>query len=116
MSYKVVYFELEALDLSRAKYFYETVFGWDIRIQQAYKYAQVYIDKQYAGGIVQVTEPKGPGSTRFYVEVPDIDAVLRHVSSMGAKIMEPKRSVGHHGHAALFQDPDGNVVGIWSMH
>jgi predicted enzyme related to lactoylglutathione lyase len=116
MSYKVVYFELEAMDLSRVKRFYETIFRWDIRILQNYKYAQVYIDKEYAGGIAQVSKPKGHGSNRFYVEVPDVDAVLERVSSMGAKIIQPKRPVGHHGHAALFQDAEGNVVGVWSMH
>ena len=54
------------------------------------------------------------GGITLYIEVEDIDAILKAVVDKGGKVMKPKFAIPNVGHIALFTDPDGNRMGLWS--
>jgi predicted enzyme related to lactoylglutathione lyase len=47
------------------------------------------------------------------VDVPDIDAALKTVESLGGSTVRAKTPVGDMGFAAYFEDSEGNVLGLW---
>lgn len=51
----------------------------------------------------------------FYLRTDDIDAVLAKVSAAGGSVLIPKREIGPDvGHIALFTDPAGNKIGLFT--
>jgi predicted enzyme related to lactoylglutathione lyase len=48
-----------------------------------------------------------------FVEVGDIDKVLAKVEELGGKVTMPKEEIQGVGLAAMIQDPEGNVIGLW---
>ena len=48
-----------------------------------------------------------------FVEVGDIDKVLVKVEKLGGKITMPKEEITGVGLAAMIQDTEGNVIGLW---
>ena len=47
------------------------------------------------------------------IGVDDIDAALETIESSGGQTVEAKMAVGDMGFAAYFNDPEGNLVGLW---
>ncbi|HKU10757.1 VOC family protein [Sinomonas sp.] len=123
MSGKVVHFEIPADDSSRASTFYSEAFGWNMMPVPDMDYTMVGTtpsnergeptDAGSINGGMYVRNdqlPKGPVIT---VDVADIDAALDKIESLGGKTVSPKSPVGEMGFAAYFQDPEGNVLGLW---
>jgi hypothetical protein len=50
----------------------------------------------------------------FYVHVDDIQQYLDKIESLGGKTMMPPREIPGVGSAAVFSDPDGNSVGLFT--
>ena len=48
----------------------------------------------------------------FYVAVPDLAVCLKKVESMGGKTLVPPTEIPNMVTFAMFQDPEGNAVGI----
>jgi hypothetical protein len=123
MSGKVVHFEIPADDASRASTFYTEAFGWNMMPVPGMDYTMVGTTASNEmgsptepgainGGMYTRNDqlPKGPVIT---VDVDDIDAALNKIESLGGKTISPKSPVGEMGFAAYFQDPEGNVLGLW---
>ena len=53
---------------------------------------------------------RGPMLT---IDVDDLDAALKTVESLGGKQVGEKLPVGDMGFAAYFEDPEGNILGLW---
>jgi hypothetical protein len=49
-----------------------------------------------------------------YILVKDIESMLESVRARGLEIVVQKTEVPNMGWFALFKDPDGNVVGLWT--
>jgi len=47
------------------------------------------------------------------IDVADVDAALKTVESLGGKQVGEKLTVGDMGFAAYFEDPEGNILGLW---
>lgn len=62
-----------------------------------------------------VHKPSMNGITLYLNVDGEIDAVLGRIESAGGKITQPKMSIGEHGFIALFQDLEGNKMGLHSM-
>lgn len=101
-------------DLSRSKLFYEQVFGW--RVQEAPE-----------GGIFDVEPPHGKGPSAELnceekVVVPsiytsDMDEKIRLVEEYGGRMLRSRTPIGSkakHGYYALFEDPHGNRMALYS--
>jgi uncharacterized protein len=117
----VNWFEIPVIDMTRAKSFYETVFGLQISSNQMGQLEMGFIpmdDNAYgaAGSIV-----KGEGyvpshtGTLVYFGVPDIEAVLERIKQNGGRILLPKISIGEYGFVANFEDSEGNKIALHSM-
>lgn len=67
-----------------------------------------------AGGSLTQAEHYTPShaGTVIYFPVPDIDATLEKIDAAGGKALAPKTAIGEHGHIGMFEDTEGNRVGL----
>lgn len=97
-----------------AKNFYEKVFGWKV-------------EQQPGTTSLDVLPPSGKGisaelNSEEQVVVPSIStsniaAKLRLIEQFGGKILKNKTPIGkeaEYGHFAIFEDPDGNKMCLYS--
>jgi predicted enzyme related to lactoylglutathione lyase len=119
---KVVHFEIPADDLSRAKKFYGTVFGWRADDVPEMEYVMIGTTESDENGM-----PKQPGAINggmlkrqdpvrhpvVTIDVENMDDALAKVKKNGGQIVREKLPVGEMGFAAYFKDSEGNVLGLW---
>jgi predicted enzyme related to lactoylglutathione lyase len=122
---RVVHFEVPTDDLARAKEFYGSAFGWDLR------------DSDMGGGViytsvgtVPVNEqmmPTEPGAINgglmrrtadtpapvITIGVDSIDGTLEKVEAGGGSTVQPRTEIPGMGAFAYFKDSEGNVMGLW---
>ena len=53
--------------------------------------------------------------TLIYFAVEDIDSTLKKIQQNGGKTLQAKMSIGEYGFIGLFQDCEGNRIGLHSM-
>ena len=124
---KVIFFEIPADNLPRARKFYGTVFGWKMNEIPSMQYTQVgtvEADKLGVRGTPKETGAINGGmverndsvkSPVIYVSVKNIDEAAATIEQNGGKVIQPKAPVGNFGFAAYFKDTEGNVVGLWQF-
>ena len=119
---EVVHFEIPADDLSRAKKFYSTVFGWRANEMPEMEYVMIGTTESDENGM-----PKQPGAINggmlkrqdpvrhpvVTIDVENMDEALAKVKKNGGQIVREKLPVGEMGFAAYFKDSEGNVLGLW---
>lgn len=121
MGGRVVHFEIPFDDGDRAREFYQGTFGWSMVPMPEMGYTMVSTGPTgdqgpsepgyIGGGMMQRSEPsQGPIIT---VDVDDIDATLAKIEEMGGKTVTPRQEVGDMGFTAYFNDPEGNLMGLW---
>ncbi len=122
----VVHFELPADDLSRAKEFYGSIFGWKLQdwpMPDGSTYIGVHttpIDEKTRlplkpgainGGIMKRSAmAKAP---IFAINVSSIDEKVKMVEAAGGKVVMPKMDMMGMGFYAYVSDTEGNVIGLW---
>lgn len=114
MAKPVVYFEVIGRDHEALASFFGELFDWDV--EQAgsapYSFAKPGGDG-ITGGIG--ASPGGEQSYQtFYVQVDDLQATLDRAESLGGKTVMAPRQVSDTTDAALFEDPEGHLIGILS--
>jgi uncharacterized protein len=126
---KVMWFDIPVRDLDEGARFYGAVFGWDVQ-PRAGSDGDAALDFRVActaatapdgtpavagainGGIV--SRDIGIRQPAMLVEVADIDAALaRVVAEGGCVVTRPRDLAPAGGRFAYFEDPDGNVSGLW---
>jgi hypothetical protein len=114
MGAPVVHWEINARDARRLQQFYASLFDWKVDTDNPLRYGMVLTNAGTGinGGIGQ-NDPftPAPGVT-FYVQVRDPEAALDRAVSLGAKVITPVTEVPGMVTFALFQDPEGNVIGL----
>ncbi|MDQ1537818.1 MAG: uncharacterized protein QOE58_2211 [Actinomycetota bacterium] len=122
MSGRVVHFEVPFDDGDRARAFYEKAFGWDIALipEMDYTLASTGPTSEEArpsepgfinGGLMARSNTfQGPVLT---LDVDDVEAALAKVEELGGKIVQPRQEVPGMGYTAYFNDPEGNLMGMW---
>jgi len=119
---RVVHFEVPYSDGDRARAFYAEAFGWQIQVMPDLDYTMVStgpVDDQAMpseagfinGGMFQRTDQLA--RPMLTVDVDDIDAALKTIESLGGTAVGEKIPVGDMGFAAYFEDPEGNILGLW---
>jgi predicted enzyme related to lactoylglutathione lyase len=118
----VILFELPADDMSRAKRFYEQVFGWEVDSSYArYFWAHTaptngashrsMVPGQVNGALQQKDE--AIRMTRIVVQVASIDDVIDRIAACGGSVMLPKRSIsGTNMSYAIVRDTEGNEINV----
>ncbi len=113
----VVWFEIPADNVERAKTFYQNLFGWTINpIPNMSDYWHVDTggaDQSPDAGLMKRKQP-GQGITN-YVLVKSVTTAANEAVKLGGKICMPKTAVPNMGHFAICQDTENNTFGIWEM-
>ncbi|HUR47624.1 MAG TPA: VOC family protein [Candidatus Saccharimonadales bacterium] len=96
-------------DLSKAKAWYAKV------VEKEPYFDQPFYVGFFVGGFELGLVPdgaSGPGGGVAYWGVPDADAALKRLQSLGATVKEPVQDVGDGIRVATISDPFGNLIGI----
>lgn len=120
----VVWFEIYVDDLTRARKFYETVFG--VKLEEigdptgsgiSMLTFPMKIERPNASGALVHMEGFKPGgnSTIVYFDSLDCATEEGRVAAAGGKIFKAKMPIGEHGFMSLCTDTEGNMFGIHSM-
>jgi predicted enzyme related to lactoylglutathione lyase len=112
MGNAVVHFEIGGPDDQLLVDFYGELFGWNLQPIAGSGYSM--IDTCGGGGIkggIGKSQTGEPWST-FYVEAGDPQALLDKAESLGAKVIMPVTDFGGTVTFAMFNDPDGLLVGL----
>jgi predicted enzyme related to lactoylglutathione lyase len=119
---KVVHFEIPADDVTRAKDFYGSLFGWQLVDMEGMDYTLVMtvpVDDQQMptepgainGGLMKrAADTPSPILT---IDVGSIDDALERIQAAGGSVVRPRQEIPGMGAYAYFKDPEGNTVGLW---
>ena len=111
----IVYFEILGKKPKKLRDFYTKVFEWKMDAMKEMDYAMVLPGgkKGINGGIGEINdELSKPVGLTFYIEVKNPAAALKSVTKAGGKVIMPVTKIPGMITYALFEDPEGNVVGI----
>ena len=110
MANPVIHWEISGHDLEAISAFYGSLFGWQGATADP-DYRLVSTDGGIGGGLMRT--PAGvPPYVTVYVGVDDLDATLALVEKLGGTTVVPPTPIAGVGAFAMFQDPEGNTIGI----
>jgi len=113
----IVWFEIPADDLGRAKSFYGKLFGWKINPFPAMAdYLHIDTggpDASPDGGLMKRMHPTH--AITSYISVPSVTKFAAKVEKLGGSICKPKTAVPGMGYFAICQDTEKNTFAIWEM-
>ncbi len=116
----LVWFEIPADNLERARKFYSALFGWkiapfpDMTAPEAQNYLHVDTGGEEAspdGGLMTRRQPQQ--AITQYIGVSSVADSAAKVEKLGGKIHVPRTAVPHMGYFALCQDTENNMFGLW---
>ncbi len=119
-SHPIVHIEIPAISTSAAGEFYGQVFGWNIHADAVYNYVQFQSEGSPGGGFVTPGPTPFPGveykldKLLVYLATDDIDATLAVIEAHGGKTVLPKTEIPHVGWWAVFTDPSGNQLALYT--
>jgi len=114
----IVWFEIPADDLSRAKTFYQKLFNWKINaIPTMPDYLHMDTggpDAAPDGGLLKRKHPKQ--TVTNYVGVPSVAKAAAKVEKLGGKICMAKTAVPQMGYFVVCMDTEGNQFALWERN
>ena len=116
------WFEIPVTDISRAKSFYENIFGIEMPQQEMMGMKMVFFPAEGMNGKVSGSLVEGPmhkpsvDGARLYLNGnPDLDIALAKVAPAGGKVVMPKTKISDEiGFMAFFIDLEGNTMALHS--
>ena len=110
----VVHIEIPAADAAKAGKFYQDLFGWKIETDTAMNYTMWEPLQGPGGGFSPLNESVKPGDVLIYVDSADIEADLKQIKALGGVVLSEKTEIPHTGWFALFKDPTGNTLALYT--
>ncbi len=110
----VVHVEISAANVEAAGKFYQELFGWKLQHVPEMNYTMWEAGDGTGGGFNLVSEENPAGQVLVYIDSDDIEADLRKVEKLGGKILHEKMEIPQTGWFGIFQDPTGNVLGLYT--
>jgi len=110
----VRHFAIHADDVSRARRFYEAVFGWRFEAWGPPGFYRIH-GAGLMGALQERREPLGGTGLRGYeitIGVDDLDAATASVEKHGGCVVEPPFRIEGVGELAYVADTEGNRVGV----
>ena len=115
----IVWFEIPADDVERAKSFYGALFGWKIeKFPGPMEYWHIDTggsDDAPDGGLMKRQHSQQQGITN-YIGVTSVDESAAKVEKLGGKICMPKTAVPQMGYFVICQDPENNTFALWEKN
>lgn len=109
-----IWYELMTTDPEGAKAFYEPVVGWSMTVGHGDTNDYGFLtapDGAMVGGLLRLTgDMTGHGARPIwlgYIEVDDVDAMVRRIEAEGGRCLVPARDVEMAGRIAMVADPGG---------
>lgn len=113
----IVHVEIPAKDPVKAAQFYKTLFDWGVEEQQSMDYVTFNGGEGTRGGFPRIDgEMYKPGDITLYIDTNDIEGTLKRIESAGGKTVMPKSEIPGMGWFALFVDPSGNRIGLFTAN
>jgi hypothetical protein len=110
----ICHFELLVPDPERTRSFYGEVFGWEFESTPGSDYQLIRTGRPPHGGLMKRPEEMPVNAAlQVYVAVESVEETLKKAEAAGAKVIVPRKVVPGAGYFAVFQDPDGIVLGIF---
>jgi uncharacterized protein len=110
----VVHIEIPAADVPGSAQFYENLFGWKMEHDAQFDYTMWSDGGGSGGGFNKVSEENPVGEVLVYIHSDDIDADLKQVEKLGGSVVRPKTDIPGIGWFALFKDPTGNTLALYT--
>ena len=116
----LVWFEIPADDVARAKKFYSTLFGWNINPfpnSPVGQYEHIDTggpDATPDGGLMKRMHSEQ--QITQYISVPSITEFAARVEKLGGSICKPKTAIPGMGYFAICKDTENNTFAIWEMN
>ncbi len=109
----VTHFEIVGRDPAILQRFYREVFGWKLASEGS-PYSMVHpgAGAGIDGGIGSAPEGGGASRVTVYIEVADAEAALAAVERLGGRRVMGPAPVPGGPTIALFEDPEGHVIGL----
>ncbi len=121
MENPVNWFEIYVADMERAKTFYNAVLGKELTQLPSPDEGEMYafpVEENGAnasGALVKHPQGQpGMGGTMVYFQCDDVANEAGRVAESGGTLMQEKMSIGEYGFIAIFEDTEGNAVGLHS--
>jgi predicted enzyme related to lactoylglutathione lyase len=116
--HSIVHVEFPATQPKEAAAFYGELFGWKHEEYQG-GYWMFDTGNGTSGGGYNPVGTSGlfevkPGEVLVYVNTDDIEASLARAEELGGKTVAPKSPIPGMGYYAVFADPTGNKVGLYT--
>ena len=116
----IVWFEIPADDIARAKKFYGQLFGWEINPfpgAAVPDYHHIDTGGAEASPDGAVMKRMHPAHTiTQYVLVPSVTKHMVKVEKLGGSICKPKTAVPGMGYFAICQDTENNTFALWEVN
>lgn len=118
-SASIVWFEVPADDLNRAKKFYQSMFGWKFAKLPAAINNYWHIDTggkdaSPDGGMMPRMHPQQPITN--YISVPSVSKASAKVEKLGGTVCKPKTAVPGMGYFSICLDTEGNTFALWEIN
>ena len=116
----IVHIEIPASNTTEAGKFYNEVFGWNIQADELYGYVQFQSEGGPGGGFVEAGKDNPvhveykTDSLLVYLATDDIAATLKSIEVHGGKTLLAKTEIPHVGWWAVFTDPSGNRLALFT--
>ncbi|MHA2172227.1 MAG: VOC family protein [Candidatus Kariarchaeaceae archaeon] len=119
MVHNFIHIQIGVTDLEKAGKFYSKIFNWKVKNYPEMPNLAIYEiteDGEFVGGGFMLVEGKpSTGTTQLYVNTEDINSKLDEIEKLGGKrLLEKTELPGGHGFVGRFEDPFGNVIGLWT--
>lgn len=116
VSPSVVWFEIPADNVERARTFYGKLFGWKIEKFAGGQKPYWLIDTGGAdasrnGGMMERQFPEH--TITNYIGVPSVDEAAVKVEKLGGRICMPKTAVPQMGYFVVCEDTESNMFALW---
>jgi hypothetical protein len=109
---RVSYFEFSALDMNRAKAFWEKTFGWEFQKYEGMDYYAVKTGKAGDGIDGGLSPREKDNQVVNNIDVANIDQTVKDIVRNGGTILVPKTEIPGMGHYAIFTDSEDNTFSI----
>jgi predicted enzyme related to lactoylglutathione lyase len=114
----IVWFEIPADNVERARTFYSALFGWKIKqfpgMPDYWHIDTGGGDDTPDGGLMKRRHPHQLITS--YVSVASVDKSAAKVEKLGGKICVPKTAVPQMGYFAVCQDEENNTFALWERN
>ena len=113
---RLVWFDIPVADLERAAAFYRGVLGVGVHVETSPGYSFAVLEHKDGNGgclVPKAGEISGNAGILVYLNVHGrMRDAVRHVETLGGRIVEPPRSMGPHGFRAIVVDSEGNRIAL----